>query len=463
MRSSFLFFLFFSFFQTLSAQSGHEIKVKLDGFEEDVLYLAYHYGSKQFVKDTVYRATDDTFTFKRQNESLEPGMYMIVIPPENQFLELLITAEEQYFSLSASLDDLVGTVTFQGDAEENRVFYRYLNFLNTQRAKVTASNEDDSGQSSESEKEALRSQVDKEVRDYQNRLTIEYPKRFTTALVKANLPIDYTALTDDSDSAKLRYTQDHIFDQLDLNDDRLIRTALLEEKVNYFTDKLHLQRPQDVIPAIDRVLSLMNPEGENFKYFTIHFLNKYANSKIVGMDEVYVHIAQTYYGKGLAPWVAPDVLEKILNNAARIEPLLIGKIAPDLNLETRGGIAVDLHDIESEFTVLYFWRNDCKSCEKEAPNLQEFYKNFKDEGVKIAAICVNKGTDVAGCWDYADENNYNDWIHLADPNEKSDMWRTYDLIGTPIIYLLDKEKKIISKRISASQLGEVVDFELEKK
>ena len=43
-----------------------------------------------------------------------------------------------------------------------------------------------------------------------------------------------------------------------------------------------------------------------------------------------------------------------------------------------------------------------------------------------------------------------------DPYHKSKFKVSYDISGTPQIYVLDREKKIVSKRIAGDQLDEVV-------
>ena len=73
-------------------------------------------------------------------------------------------------------------------------------------------------------------------------------------------------------------------------------------------------------------------------------------------------------------------MKKIIDNANTLEPLLIGKVAPDIRLETREGEPMQLHDIQAPLTVLYFWRYDCGHCKKSAPKMKEFYEAYKDKG-----------------------------------------------------------------------------------
>ncbi|NBR15584.1 MAG: hypothetical protein EBU01_13565, partial [Crocinitomicaceae bacterium] len=40
---------------------------------------------------------------------------------------------------------------------------------------------------------------------------------------------------------------------------------------------------------------------------------------------------------------------------------------------------------------------------------------------------------------------------------------TYDIFSTPIVYILDKDKKIIAKRVSISQIEDMLDHLQNKK
>ncbi|MCB0639583.1 MAG: redoxin domain-containing protein, partial [Lewinella sp.] len=259
-----------------------------------------------------------------------------------------------------------------------------------------------------------------------------------------------------------RWTIDHYFDHLDIGDPRMLRTPFLFQRVDYFVQKLTVQHPDSISLAIDRVLEGMKPAPETFKYYLIHFLNFYAASKFVGMDAVYVHLVDNYYAHGLAPWTEQEQLDKIVDNANRLRPLLIGRVAPDIRMERRDGSAISLHDVDAEYTVLYFWRYDCGHCKESTPHMKEFYEAFHDRGVELFAVCAKFRDEVPGCWDYIDENEIGDWLHTVDPYGRSRYASIYDLTTTPQIYILNRNKEIISKRIGAEQLPEVMEQIMEQ-
>jgi thiol-disulfide isomerase/thioredoxin len=188
----------------------------------------------------------------------------------------------------------------------------------------------------------------------------------------------------------------------------------------------------------------------------VHFLNKYASSKVVGEDKVYVHIAENYYCKGLAPWTEEEQLAKICDNARRLKPILIGKKARDVKTKDKEGTSHNLYDFDSEFTILYFWASDCGHCKKMTPFLVDFNEKYKSKGVSIMTICKPKSGDYKECWDYIDEHdNMENMLNTYDPSNRAQIY--YNVRSTPSMFILNKDKEIIMKGIGADQLDEVMD------
>jgi peroxiredoxin len=190
---------------------------------------------------------------------------------------------------------------------------------------------------------------------------------------------------------------------------------------------------------------------------------------MVGMDACYVHLAQRYYCNGGAPWVKQEDLEKICDNARRLEPILIGKIAPNIIVKDRNDKPAALWDVDADFTVLYFWAPDCSHCKKSAPHMVEFTNKFKDRGVKVFAVCTavtDKGPD---CWKEIEDKGFSDFLFLNhyDPYIQSRYKTLYDVQSTPQIFVLDRKHEILMKRIGAEKLGEIMEdiirFHEEKK
>lgn len=444
----------------LAAQDGYRIEVDIEGYDQPELYLGEHYGQKQYLKDTATLNDRGTYVFEGDNV-LPGGVYLVVMAPDNNFFQVLISEEEQQFSMSTDAAAPSQSATFK-NAPDNALFYDYLQFLDAQKPeadKLTQQMQDAEGKAVEKIK-AKRQKLDEKVRAYQRNITEQHPNTLTAAIIKANIPIDvpdFEGQEQEVQRQKWMYTRKHYFDNIDLADPRMLRTPFLFQRVDHFVNKLQVRHPDSLAQAIDLVLQQMEPAEETFKFYLIHFLNEYAKSKVVGMDAVYVHLAENYYAQGKAPWTEEKQLEKIVDNANSLKPLLIGKVAPNIGLETRAGKPMMLHDIEAPITVLYFWRYDCGHCKKSTPKMKAFYEAYKDKGVELVAVCTKFTDEIEGCWDYIDEKEIGDWMHMVDTYHRSRYMKVYDIKSTPQIYILDKDKVILSKKIGAEQLGEVVD------
>jgi len=461
-RISLLFSMVLCFVLPLLSQksNGYEIKIQINGFKQNEIYMAYHLGEKQYIKDTIKQQADGSFLFKGDSP-LESGIYLVVLPPDNNYFQLIIEKNDQYFSVTTDAADPSKNIQTKGSIE-NKLFYGYMNFLAEKRPQSEALNN-----RLKEEKDSLKMQeltdaidkIDQEVEDFQFNFIQNNANTFTAAIIKANTPLklpDFSGTEEEQQREAFYYNRDHYFDNLDLSDGRFLRTPFLFERINTYVSKLQVQVPDSLIKAIDLVLAKTKNASESYRYFAVHYLNEYANSKFVGMDAVYVHLAEKYYASGQAPWVDSTQLAKIVENAVSLKPILIGKTAPNIKMQLRDGSPVTLHDIKSPYIVLYFWRYDCGHCKESTPDIKAFYEEYKNKGVKIFAVCVKFNDEIGDCWKYVDENQLDGWIHAVDPYLRSKFYSLYNVKTTPQIFILDKNKKIISKGIGAPQLKEVM-------
>ena len=195
----------------------------------------------------------------------------------------------------------------------------------------------------------------------------------------------------------------------------------------------------------------------------------------MGMDAVFVHMAENYYSKDQAFWVDSAQLAKIAERVRKTKPTLIGKRTPNVILQdTTESKWYNLYDVTAEYTILYFWDPSCGHCKKETPKLKTLYEKVKDKGVEVFAVCTEFETPD---WKkYVRENDLN-WINVSDNPEinktavkylqfttlESLNFRyTYDIYSTPRVFLLDADKKILAKRIGVEQLEEILEHKLKK-
>lgn len=468
----------FLFLSTLFANGGpgYKIRVKLDNYASNELIIGFHYGEKQYVKDTATLGTDGFFTFEA--DTLFPsGVYLLVLKPDNNFIQLLLDDKNQQFTVTTDAKDTVNKMKIKG-SPDNEVFYDYLRYLNNQRPladTLRAQMGRTKGNVADSVRIAGKiTDIDKAVKKSQQDLIAKYPNTMAAKIVKAAIDPevpDFKGEEKEVAKKKFYWIRNHYFDNIDIADPAMLRSPVLHGKIDYFITKLTPQHPDTVNAAIDYVIGKLKGKynGENYKYYLIHLLNYYAKSNIVGFDACYVHIADTYYCRGEASWTKKEDLEKICDNARRLAPILIGRVAPNITVMDRKNQPHALWDVDADFTVLFFWATDCSHCKKAAPHMVEFAKKYKDRGVKVFAVCTGVVTAKEdsntpekvndACWKGIEEKEFSDelFFNSYDPYIRSRYKTLFDVATTPQIFILNRNHEILMKRIGAEQLGEVME------
>lgn len=459
-----------SFAQT----KGYKITVTIDAFEEDTVFLAYRRADKVYSRDTA-ALINGQFTFSG-DKILPTGIYLILMPPDNKFVEFVLSKNEQHIEIATKAPDFYGNLTFK-NAPDNQLLFDYQNYMSQKIQESQTYQEKLATATDELTKAQWQTQLNRlqeQVSVHQETLRSQHPDKFTSKLIgafqepmvpespkKADGTIDETF--------PFQYYREHYFDSFDFSEEGLVNTPYLKQKIEYYLDKLTAQIPDSLNIAVDYILEKTQANKIVFRYTISHILNRYYRPKIVGLDAVYVHIANKYYKTGIADWVNEDDLKKILDDAYMINGVLIGNPAPevscnlfDYETETWTDSLVNLYEIDSEWIVVFLWKPGCPACKKMTEELKVFYENWKDKGVEIYAISSASKKDLEKAQKDIKEKDVN-WITVADPYLKERALMKYYGTSLPKVYLLDKEKIIRASRVGASQLEEIILKEKEKK
>lgn len=444
-------------------KDGYELKFKVTGLKDSMIYIANYYGEKQYLKDSTHCDANGNVVFKGV-EALPGGIYLFVFPNKTYF-EFLID-NEQSFSMECALGNVIGSMKVKG-SENNRLFYEYLNFIQERskeveplKAQLTANAEDKV--LVDSLERAIK-KIDQKVADYKNTYISQYPQSFLAAIFKASKDPVIPELPKKADgkpdsSFVYYYYRDHYFDNLDLGDERLLRSPVYHNKLSFFLKSMLINIPDSLIPQLDILVEKASKSKETYKYMVWLLTNTYETSNIMGMDAVFVHLVKNYYTKEKAYWVDDATLYKIQDRARILEPILIGKKAKNLILTDTLGVYQALYNVDAPFTILYFWDPDCGHCKKVTPKVKAYYDKVKSKGIKVFAVCSEVEMDK---WKaYIRDNNLN-WINVADPKLQNNFRQEFDILTTPQIFILDKDKKILAKKIDEDNMEKILDRELE--
>lgn len=442
---------------------GYNISVMVSGLRDSSIYLAYHFGDKQYLIDTITLDLRGEGVF-RGEKNLPQGIYMIVLPGKNYF-EILLS-EDQQFSVSCSFKDFFNTLEFKGSVENSYFIMYQKKWISLQQESSSISKR---LQANRQNNDSLRILMEKQkilqknMREYLEKVISENKNNLLSVLVKSMLPLEMPefelpAGTHNPDSVKwvrrYNYNTDHFFDNVDLTDERLLRTPILHARLEAYFVRDPIQSADSINRKIDIVLKKCQSNHDIFQYIAVYLFNHYRESEIMGHDAVMVKLADEIYLSGKADWVSGEFKENLRKQVELLRFNLIGMKAQDLVMDSYRGIFVSLYDLEKDFTILYFWEPNCGHCKEAAPKLMEYYNKPKDYSVEVFAVCTI--SDKTAWSKYIEENNL-PWINGWDPQRATHYDFYYNVQSTPIVYILDRNKKIIAKKLAVEDIAGYID------
>ena len=443
------------------AQPGYKITFNIEGVSDSLLLLANYSGDKQFVVDTAWRSKSNQYVFSDTAELL-PGMYFVAGQNKSRLFDFLIS-DSREFTISGIKNQYPQSLKAKG-SNENKLFFDYISFLNNKQAERAGLLElnrsitpgSDSAKMVENQINLLNDEVDR----YISGITNSHPGTFMATFLKAmqepEIPPAPTLENGRPDSTfAFRYFKTHFWDNIDLSDDRLIRTPFLHGKVEQYLTKLSSPLPDSLSKAIDEIILRTGDNFETFKYLMWYLTIKYESSEIMGYDAIFVHLVDTYYDDTRMSWMNKTVKENLINKANRLSNSLIGKKAPAMILLDTLQRPISLHNIDAEYTLIYFWDPDCSHCKKETPMLLELYQKKKETyNLEVYAVCMDTSwTDMKR---YIQKNKTT-WLNVNGFYSMTpDFRELYDVHSSPVIFLLDRKKNIIAKRLLTAQMEEFI-------
>ncbi len=457
MKNIWVFIVVFLISWQATAQEGYKIQVEIKGLQDSSLLLASYYGNKIRLVDTAFARTPGNFIFEGK-KALPGGVYMTISPKKVKLFEFLIN-KNQHFILKTDTANL--SMHLQAEnSRENKVFFNYLQYSDKIYHKVLRLRKQlkQTGKNSPDHKK-LQEQIAtlrKENIAKRNNLIRTHRGMFVAKLFEAMENVKPPQNPHPSDSLfALHYLQKHYFDHFDLSDPRLLRSPMYDQRIKTYFRQLVPFQPDSVDKAIDRVIALARPSKICVSYLVWYFTVKYQNPKYMGFDKVFVHMVDRYFSKEPVDNTPVSVLKLLENRANQIRPTLIGNLAPKLILQDTTGKFVSFYNIHNKFTLLFFWDYNCSICKRQLAELVSIYPELvKKYDLAVYGICINPDLKA---WKTAVRNRHLPWINVNGTRTiKGDFTKLYDIHGTPQLFLLDKNKRIIAKQFSVNQLKTIL-------
>ena len=447
-----IFFLVFGLVLGLKAQNEQSVvDFKVLNYPDTSVYVGYHFGSQKYLLDTLI-VENDAFTLRTNAVN---GVYFLYSP--KFYFEFIL--ENGRYSIQTDANTMYESLIISG-SKENELFKEFqLTMIDLQRKQRTLGEQlkTTSGQDSINVRSEMQELVD-QMTEFRKELIAGNPDSFIAEFLSLMGSLEIPSFENEPDSLRklksYQYLKDHYFDDIDLSNSELLRTPLLHSKVMEYFDRVLIQQPDSINKGLDRLMQRIGDNDEMFRYWLVTLFKKYAESNLMGMDAVMVHLARNYYLSGKVDWISQEYRKQLREEVAYLEHGLIGMQAPPI------GEVVDtlmqpvyMEQIATPYTLLFIYDPDCGHCKKTIKTLESHDQELYQLGIQVFALCTT--TDVNRWKKFVDGSNP-EWIHAIDPTGKNYFRVYYNVRSTPQIFLLDEDKTIIAKKLEIEQFIDLV-------
>ncbi len=466
---------FILFVAKIGFAQAYLISVKAKGYTKGLTYFTYYNGSNLNIQDSGIIKKDGSITFAGKTKLLG-GIYVLVLPDRRR-VDFLID-KEQKITIKLDSADLVYKTVITG-SKENIVYQHYQKTVTTKGRLRDAEGKAYLASTTKADSilhENKYNAYSNEMSVYRESIVKNQPESMMASLLLAmkETPVlmQYPKTREDS-AANLYYYKKHFWDGITFMDDRLIRTPFLLPKLQRFYGEVEINA-DSLIKDIDYKLLLARSSPELYKYLLNWYTDFYLNPKYMGQDAVLVHLFNNYHSKGASYWLNSTQTEYISRRAYMLMSNLIGEQAANLDMIDTADKPTSLYTVNADFTVVCFWDPNCGHCKTEVPRLDSIYRaSWKSKGVKIFAVYTpeNEPNGNTEWLKFIGNNKIADWQHayqtkamIAADNaaQKPSFRQLYDVTSTPILYLLDKDKRIIGKKLTIQQMNELLEEKIKK-
>ena len=188
----------------------------------------------------------------------------------------------------------------------------------------------------------------------------------------------------------------------------------------------------------------------------------YRNSNIMGYDEIAIYFADNYILNDRYPIPSDADLFSIKLFAEFNRSSLIGMAAPELVMEDPSGANISILNGNQDYTILYFYEDDCSACSRTTPALMQYLSRI--DGINFTIYMIYTQSDRERWMNYIKTFVHPfklpetiKVVHLWDPEFTSNYPTKYGIISTPGLFLLDNTNTIIGRGLTPTALGQVVD------
>ena len=249
--------------------------------------------------------------------------------------------------------------------------------------------------------------------------------------------------------------------KLDYTDERLYKSGLLKDAI-----ESHYWLLENMGKSLDTVFLEMNVSTDyllaNLAKNEVKF-NEITKYLFNLLEKHSLFKASEYLSLKVLTQKSCTLNEDIANQMELYRAMKIGNIAPDIDFEGdvyKNGVSLKnlprLSEVDSPYKVVVFGASWCPTCVEEFSQIPKLYEKWKSKGVEVVFVSLDTDQTTFKSFSsglpFISACDYKKWNTVAA--------KDYHVFGTPTLFILDKNQKILLRPTSIKQIDAWVDYSI---
>jgi len=440
----------------------YQIKIKATGVQDSVAYFRGSvFDEKNFVpKDTIplYKGT---YTIKYAKPIIG-GLYYFYFPKSKQVIQFILESKDTLqFEIRGK--QYLDSITTNKSKNKSLIEYQRLE---NKLASIDSlyANEVKQGKKFNLVQKAsfFKNKTDQLVSFRLNAIKQLKPNDALSIYFKALNTLDSSLPNIQNYAARNTFLQ-----QINITTPKLLFTPALKnvllEYLSYYP-----KHADSLCIGIDSIMARFDCKNKAYLHIFETFSKLLKNRTVPNNTEGYTYFIEKYVQNATCKFLKPEAEKKILEEVAIVKAIKLNDTCLNIILPDTLGVNQNLHEIAKGFnyTVLIFYDPNCEHCKVEVPKMDSVI-NLLEKQFKLKlgrfAIC-NAPSTLNSDWKIfiADHQLNKGYTHVKMGSDFS-IRTSYDAWTNPIFFLIDKESKMLAKKISAATLRKIMLTQLQFK
>lgn len=433
-----------------------QLEVNIPTQKGKKIYLGQYWKSGTYAIDSTFISEKGKANFSSSEKKSE-GQYFLYIKPDYQ-VDFLIGDEQNNIKLELNENDIYANKV--SGSKDTQLLWTYLQITyETEKIREKVQKEGISKKEKQSKEKQLEN-IEKRFNAYKETVSKESGNKWGAIYLKGleSITLPYPEPKNQEEYNKNKvYGKQHYFDNINLTDPRFWRTNYMESHVDIYMQQWVDPVPDSLAAAASRLVEKTKGNEICFEQMLSKLTNESIKSTQLGHENIWARLYEDYIKDNNISWIDSTQYIELAKMYEKIKLNRVGMKAQNLLFKTFDGDSINTNNIDSKYTILYFYSPDCSYCLTETPKLHdELYAKYKDKGLKIVAI--NIGSNKNEWANFINNNKLTGWINCADFNFKSKYWMYYDVSGTPAVYVLNENKEIVAKKLNLENLKKLFNY-----